>query len=550
MNNEEFRKSLLAGNNARKPEDAAVSSTPKSSALGGKRSNFGGMTPRTVRGSTTGGVDFARQAREQRASSLVPTQVGKKKFKSTAAPKGSKLGLGYTDRAKARQEAEKDDDKEERIKALEEQMKLGQIEPELFASLRDEITGGDVGSTHLVKGLDRQLLARVRRGEDVMGGGGQRKKEDVEEENAEPGVDDEEELDKMAEKEVKAVERERLEKKGAKPTTSMPPPPVAGVKRSRADILKDFKAQRAAAAEAKAAPVLDKSKWRRIDEGKKEKTRTEIDRKGREVLIVIDKDGKEKRMIKKPGQTTIPELDPKKPVLGADVKIPELSKPNPVEEEEDGGSDIFEGVGDYDPFEGIGDSDDSSDDEGEKSGSKRDGNDDSAATEEGATAATDATPSKHAVPRNYFGTTTATKEDVDPFAGQADITNILKKAASMRPLNTEDAEEDEDDDETSEAREIRLAREKRHKEMLSNQDRDYEDMDMGFGGGRFDDDEDDPNIKLSKWTGGKGGDDEGDEDGDQGKKGDGKKKRKGKKRKGDGNNVDDVMRVIDGRNKG
>jgi hypothetical protein len=48
-------------------------------------------------------------------------------------------------------------------------MKLQQIDRETFEKLVSEITGGDLGTTHLVKGLDRKLLERVRRGEDVLG---------------------------------------------------------------------------------------------------------------------------------------------------------------------------------------------------------------------------------------------------------------------------------------------------------------------------------------------------------------------------------------------
>jgi hypothetical protein len=110
-----------------------------------------------------GGFDFARQLAEARSSSSQPT----KKFRSTAAPKGTKLPSAYVDRSKLRQE-ESTDEKAERVKALEEMMKLQQIDEETFIKLRDEILGGEVTSTHLVKGLDWKLLERVRRGEDVL----------------------------------------------------------------------------------------------------------------------------------------------------------------------------------------------------------------------------------------------------------------------------------------------------------------------------------------------------------------------------------------------
>jgi hypothetical protein len=67
---------------------------------------------------------------------------------------------------------------------------------------------------------------------------------------------------------------------------------------------------------------------------------------------------------------------------------------------------------------------------------------------------------------------------------------------------------------------------------------------MGFGSSRFEDEEDfeEKKVKLSAW-GGKDDDEEGDRRGE----GKGKRKRGPKKRKGDGNNAEDVMRVIDGR---
>ena len=81
--------------------------------------------------------------------------------------------------------------------------------------------------------------------------------------------------------------------------------------------------------------------------------------------------------------------------------------------------------------------------------------------------------------------------------------------------------------------------------MLQQDDRDAEDMDMGFGSSRFADEEDfeDKKIKLSKW----GGDDVRDEDGGGIGDGKGKRKRGPKKRKGDGNNAADVMRVLEKR---
>ena len=269
MNNNQFRKLVL--DTPARETDGGTSARPGAtpSAFGAKKSSFMPMTPRTVKGGID--VDFARQVRERNAA-LRPSR----KFKSSA-PKGVKFAAGYTDRAKAREEAgsdgeEEGENKAARIKALEEQMKLGQISMEMFEALRDQITGGDIGATHLVKGLDRQLLERVRRGEDVLGTGSG---------SAAPVPDVDEELDKLGEKNVEAVKREKAEKK----STMAPPPSVAGLKRSRDDIMAELRAQRKAAAEAKQTPLPLDTRWRKV--GEKEKSRIEVDHKGRQVLITV-----------------------------------------------------------------------------------------------------------------------------------------------------------------------------------------------------------------------------------------------------------------------
>jgi len=165
-------------------------------------------------------------------------------------PKGTRLAAGYTDRTKAYTD-EEDNEIAKRVKNLEESMKKGEIDREMFEKLVQEITGGDVGTTHLVKGLDRKLLERVRRGEDVLGGLDKKEEEEEkEEEEAEEVPEVEDAFDELAEADVGPITREKAEKKGEKMTG---PRPVAGVKRSRNDILKDLKRQREEAAAAAAA---------------------------------------------------------------------------------------------------------------------------------------------------------------------------------------------------------------------------------------------------------------------------------------------------------
>lgn len=529
MNNSQFR-NLILDNDKSKDGKSTSASNATSSSLGTKKSGFIPMTPRAVKGGID--VDFARQVRERNAA-LQPT----KKYKS-AAPKGVKYAAGYTDRAKARAETEGDeDDKANRIKALEEQMKLGQISPETFESLRDQITGGDISSTHLVKGLDRQLLERVRRGEDVLGtGAGTEEKR--------PMLDVDDELDKLGEKDVEAVKKENVEKKG-----NMAPPALAGKKRTRDELMAELKAQRRAVAEAKAAPLLS-GKWRRV--GEEQKGRIEIDSKGREVLITVDEDGVLKKKVRKTksqaadgDNTPIAMPDASKDVLGSDVVVPEApALPSANEESDD---DIFEGAGtEYNP---LGNEDDDSDsDSSEKEVAndenakprpiKPSSNHKDANTDDSAPTVPDNKP--RVVPRNYFKDSAVTAEE-DSVDRQAGIQDLLKKAAKMDPLKSLD--------EDGESNEAEKARVRRRAEMLAQQDRDMEDMDMGFGGGRYDDEGEDEGkkMRLSEWKGSVGEDDEGY---GEGAKDGNKKKRKPKKRKGDVNNAADIMRVIEGRKGG
>ncbi|KAK6431625.1 hypothetical protein LTR95_012212 [Oleoguttula sp. CCFEE 5521] len=542
MNNQEFRK-LLASKSAQ--QDGSAASQPSRSeggALGGKKSSFVPMPPRNLSNGSAG-VDFARQVRERNAA-LRPT----KKFKASA-PRGTKFGADYTDRAKARAEDTTVDDKAERLKALEEQMKLDQISPEVYFALRDEITGGNVENTHLIKGLDRKLLERVRAGEDVMGLG---KKE--EEANRVGEEDVEDELEKAAEKVVEPVKREKVEKKGVVAANG------AAKKRTRDDLLAELKAQRKAAAEARdaAAPKLN-DRWAKVD-GKK-KSRVETDSKGREILVTVAADGKVKRRVRKAPtaeeQAALHALDASKAVLGADVVVPALTAVTEVErqaldEEED---NIFEGVGaDYNPLPDADDDDDSDVSETAavpargKPPEPADG--DLSSDEEGevvpglpspiaspaALPAVSSAPSK----RNYFGDAGSAPEE-DAQARIAGIQDVIKKAAKLNPLKS--GTNPETDAATAEEE----ARRKKRAQMLANDDRDLQDMDMGFGSSRLDDEADaDGNgtkVKLSEWkdAGGEGSEGEG------GKGGGKKKQRKPKKRKGDANSMGDIMKVLEGR---
>ena len=413
-------------------------------------------------------------------------------------------------------------------------VKLGQMDHGTFEALRDQIIGGDVKDVHLVKGLDYKLLERVRRGEDVLSDRQKPpspKEEDVDLQK-EPEVNVDEEFDKLEGKDVQPVQKEERAKRG-----EMAPPPLAGKKRTRDDILRELKASRLAAAEKAQRSALGP---RFVKVGpKRETSRIEKDERGREILITVDENGKVKRKVKKariedsPSDHGLLMPDKNAKPLGMDVA--------PVAEpafEEDG--DIFEGIGtDYNPLGDIVDNDDESEDD--EKDLKAPIPDDSPKPSEAPTPlpenSTKAFPPTSSIERkNWLNGPTEADGDVkaarhnrldDPM-----ILAALKKASTLKPMAEESSNEEEG---------VKVARRKR---MLESHDRDAEDMDMEFGSSRFGDqeDEEDARVKLSVWGG---------EDGEEGERGKGKgkglRKRGGKKRKGDGNSAADVLKVMERR---
>lgn len=463
-------------------------------------------------------MDFARQLAE-RAQADKP----QKKFRSAAAPKGAKLADGYIDRTQNRID-EGEDEKAARVKALEEMMKLQQIDEATFIKLRDEILGGDVSSTHLVKGLDYKLLERIKKGEDVLAGKANEAEEAEDEE-----LDDE--FDKLEDQDVVAITKEKAAKKGE----MAPPSLIPGRKRNRDQILAEMKAARQAAKEA-AQPSLG-AKFKKVG-ASKAASRIEIDGKGREVLITTDEEGNEKRKVRK--VTVELEKDhgllmPDKDVKPLGMAVPDVSEVPEVEEED---VDIFEDAGDdYDPLAGLGEDEDEdgSDEEGQVGDTPKFEKAPETLIGDSTEGAGDMAPPPRPKPsaaRNYFGESQP-GPDIDASKPKAfsdpTILAALKKASTLNPLAkvAESAEE--------------AAKEARRKKMLAQDDRDAEDMDMGFGSSRGADEEDfdERKVKLSEW-----GNDEDDEEEKGGKT---KRKRGPKKRKGDSNSAADVMRVLEQR---
>ena len=516
---------------------------------------------RSVAGSS--GVDFARQVREQHAS-LEP--ASSRKFKSKAAPRGTKLASGYQDRTQLRTSTE-EDDKAARIKSLEEMVKLGQMDQAAFEKLRDEIIGGDVKSAHLVKGLDWKLLERARKGENLLAELDKDKEKEgdkVEKVEEEDKVDVDEELDQLEEKEIQPLAKEEKSKKG-----TMAPPSSVPKKRTRDEILRELKASRLQAEEERKkvmAPSLG-SKFKKIG-AKQTESRIETDDRGREVLVTVDEEGRVKRKVKRVKVDDVPKenglLMPDKDAIPLGMEVPQSNKPPPPPPPEDDDIDIFEGAGDnYDPLGGLQDDNDSDLDSeedgaiGEERPTERAAGTDLSPTSEDSSPpipprdlpqsmAPPPLPSKlstTSTPRNYFKDALSSEDSAPSIP-----TNLLKDPtilAALKKASTISLPSSTSTALTPEQAEAEAAKLTRRKALLENRDRDADDMDLGFGSSRFEDEEDgeEKRVKLSVW----GGKDDGEGDGNGGGGKKEKRKRGGKKRKGDGESAKDVLGVLERR---
>ncbi|KAK2736777.1 hypothetical protein FQN57_000549 [Myotisia sp. PD_48] len=533
MNNEQFRRLLFDDSTPKQPISKAAQSDGNHGSRSARNPSLGSRTrpsiPMTPRSITS--VDFARQLSEHRQDSQPPS----KKFKSSAGPKGSRFASGYEDRAALRQrEAEPTDDRQKRYKALEEMKKLGQIDEATFQQLCNEIgLGGDITSTHLVKGLDWKLLQKVKAGEDIT----------ASEPSGEIDADDQKEFNEDEFEQI-VNEREKAEVigTGAQPKQkkkgNLSTQLSSGATRlTRDEILKQFKASRSA--RTPSAPTLG-NKFKKIGVEPDKKRWIETDASGRrkEILVVTDAEGNVKRKARwldKPGEGTQQLLSVDKTSKPLGMEIPEdiLAKMKdsvPAEDEDD--DDIFAGVGDdYNPLADIKDEDDndSSEDEAEasKSMDQEQGKD---ATEPDKPGQLD--PSSSVQRRDYFAATRTknndtTQEqpqpDLHPLGTDPTILQAIKRAAAIK---TSDVPSDEV--EAGVDKETMLKHKKFLEEARRHERADAMDLDLGFGESRFGDDDDEEGI----WPEGEGSS---------------KRKRGPKKRKGDKNNVGDVMRVLEGR---
>ncbi|OJJ02266.1 hypothetical protein ASPVEDRAFT_52990 [Aspergillus versicolor CBS 583.65] len=560
MNNDQFRRLLFVNDQASKPKGASPTGhSPTGDHASPKRGSSGGQTPAqatlgsrmrssipmTPRNLTA--PNFAHQLAEYRRDGQNPHPS--KKFKSSAAPKGTKLPAGYEDRAAARlrqsEEEERKSANEQKLKELEEKFKKGLIDEGTLARLRKELGfGGDLGSTHMVKGLDWDLLKKVRAGEDIEKvekeetevQGDRKSADEGEGKGEDEEVDVDEEFDKVLEDKadgaLPSAPKEKEKKKG-----NMAAPPVPSQKKTRNEILRELKASRAAAASAEEKPQEPAlgARFKKIGDSKAEKKRfIEQDENGRrrEVLLITDAEGKTKkktRWLDKPGTTAPPTAsvaapDKEAKPLGMEVpaEIAARNKAAQKEEEEEEDDDIFAGVGDdYNPLGDAGSDEDSSD-------SEEDGEVAAKAPQEPKKEAT-GEPTK---PRNYFATTTTKEEEsaesdrANPLTRDPTLLAALKRAASLRQAGAaEDNPEEEGVDKETLLRRRKFIEEAQRRGAL-----DAMDMDMGFGGSRNDDDEDEEAVLVEP-------------------RGGTKRKRGPKKKKGDKDSASDVLRVMEGRKK-
>jgi hypothetical protein len=398
-------------------------------------------------------------------------------------------------------------------------------------------------STHLVKGLDRRLLDRVKRGEDVMntttgGVAVATENQRIDEKGPDEQQDVEQELENMLEKDVQAAKREERVKKGemAPPSSSY----VSSGQMSRDEVLNRLKASRAAAAvlghlsDAKSVEPHLGSKFRKVgnesDLPEKKKFVETVKGRRRETLIITNPDGTTKRKVR-----WMDKIDANsdarggveataKDALGMEVPAELAAKQKAMLEkqkfEEEKDDDIFAGVGaDYDPLGAV---EDESDEDSKSESAVED-------------AATDReTELKHLQegdqPRNYFSTIRVAEEEgratqTAPGADPAILAAVRRAAAIRKAQEGEGSRKDAAEADSS-------PRGKEFLDRLRQREReDAADVDLGFGESRFGDAGDEEEGPV--WNDGEGG--------GATKSG---RKRGAKKRKGKKNEVGDVMAVL------
>ncbi|KPI39333.1 uncharacterized protein AB675_5267 [Cyphellophora attinorum] len=494
MNNSDFRS--LATSSGESAKRDGTQATAKS-ALGSRSRGALGMAPRSLAG-RSGQNLFAKASSERKKDSDGGPPA--KRFKAIATPRGVKLAQGYSDRATSRNDAGEEDGKVKKLKELEQMVKDEKIDQATFDRLREAMgIGGDLFTTHLVKGLDFKLLERARQGEDLNTS--QKGADSAQDQ----GGDLDEALDNVLEKDVVAPTRDKKTSDAAGTDTAQTQA------LSRDEILRRLKESRSSAQKPAPEPALGDrfKKVQPTDKPSKKKFIEAINGRRREVLLVTQADGSTKR--KSRWLDPEPAAQKEQQPLGMEVPAELVARQKAREAEaaaEDEDDDIFQGIGaEYDPLAGI--NSDAEDEPAERPADEQ-------------------KESSKPVSRNYFGSAEADEFKDQEKSKQRDATLMaaFQKAAAMRQDDSRKPEQS-DIDQSDKSKQF-LAR-------LKEQERkDQQDLDLGFGGTRdYGDDDDDAPIY-----------DEGDDDGKAAKA---TRKRGGKKRKGDKDNVADVMSVLEGR---
>ncbi|RMZ83297.1 hypothetical protein DV738_g1345, partial [Chaetothyriales sp. CBS 135597] len=512
MNNAQFR-DLISNEKTKAPRQDGAASAFVPRSLGSRARSAKPMTPRVI------GVSYKGHSAEHLAAERSRQHDGEpaqKKIKSSAAPKGTKLAPGYQDRTKLREDGYNEEtSKEKKLKSLEKMLKDEKIDQATFERLRDQMgIGGDLSTTHLVKGLDFKLLEKTRRGEDF---------EDVSsQDKSEPNVDLDDELDNVLEKNVTALPSVK-DNSGEEPAPTPTAAPAEIL--SREEMVRRLKESRRGQSSGNPTPkhaLGEKFKKLAAAEKPGKKKFVEIvNGRRREVLLLTQKDGSTKRKTRwldPEGAASNENAAP----LGMEVPVELAAKQKALLEQETAAEeddDIFVGAAEYDPLKDL----DDSESEGE-------GNKNTTAAKAKSEIQNADVDSK---PRNYFAATGEAGEEESRLPSAKDDGHLImaiKRAAALRQLE-EGAERPAPEDAAD------ASQEDRHKDFLARlkqQDRqDAEDLDLGFGESRFgdDDDEDGPLYDGEEQGGRKS------------------RKRGPKKRKGDKDNVADVMRAIEGQRK-
>ncbi|KAL8304192.1 hypothetical protein RB597_004537 [Gaeumannomyces tritici] len=546
MNNDQFRR-LVNTNPGGTPTNSsnATSSSAKptvAAALGSRLKSSIPMTPRSL-GVNTQNL-FAKQLAERDQAEHQQKRL------RTSAPKGSRLAQGYVDRAKIRQKQEEAEAHAAKLRAIQQSFESGEIDEDTYKRIRDEVGEANLPSSVTSKGLDFELLAKARKGEVEPEEESleDSPKDDATQDTAVAAADVDDAFERLEGAEVQAVTREKTQKKGQLATKPVGP----SGRRTRDQLLAELKASREAA-KAKEKSALG-TKFKKIGTQKTPGTRIERDSKGREVMIIVDEDGHEKRKVRKMAKDDAPaetlDVVPVKKTEVLGMEVPEFYRKKQEEQEakkqEEDDDDIFADVGEYNPLAGMDSSsdDDSSEEEGEAasdegSSKKRGIEDISGDGTDGDNKASGSAPvpkgpeAPAAAPKNYFqhSKTGLVSEESRKITAASDPA-VLAALRKAKALNAEAKSEEE---QQAAEREARL------KKMLQDSNRDAEDLDMGFGTNRLEDEAEmeERDVKLAVWG------DEGDEG--QGGGGKAKRKRGGKKRKGDANSAADVLQVLERR---